>query len=130
TRQCLDAADRRVGGRGTVSHLYADEFLILTAPDQAVPFAQAALDEFGRGIAAFYTEAERHRGFIEGKTRLGRAVAYPFLNLVLAAASNRRRRIDHPGRFIQICRELSDYAKTLGGSRWVEDRRRDPPPAR
>lgn len=128
-RQCLDAANHLVcGGKAAVSHLYADEFLALTEPERALPFAHAALAEFVKGVPGFYADQDRGRGFIEGKTRQGRTLAFPFLNMILAVASNQRRRITHPGQFIHILRELLGYAKTLGGSRYVEDRRRDPAP--
>jgi CheY-like chemotaxis protein len=129
TLQCLEAARKHVGGAGdVVSHLYADEFLVLTEPSRALALTQTALATFAGGVLGLYTPEEQARGFVERKNRQGRTVAYPFLSLTLAVASNQHRGITHAGQLIHIGRELLAYAKTLGGTRYVEDRRRDPPP--
>ncbi len=129
TLDCLQAANRDVsGGKDTVVHLYADEFLMLSEPARAVPVVQAVLHAFTRNILMFYGEEDLARGFIEGKNRQRRSVAHPFVNLVMAVVTNANRRITHPGHFIHIGREILAYAKTLGGSRYVQDRRKDPAP--
>ena len=99
---------------------------MLTDPSRAGLLCHAALEEFARGIVDFYSPEDREKGFIEGKTRQGRAVAYPFVNLVIGVVSNQHRALSHVGQFAQVGGELLRYAKTLGGSRFVVDRRKDP----
>jgi CheY-like chemotaxis protein len=124
--QCLRNANHAASnGADPASRLYADEFLLVSTPERAPQVALAALQEFTRGILSFFSQEDLHRGFIEGKNRRGLTVAYPFLNLTIGVASNSLRKLTHPGQFIQVGRELLAYAKTLGGSRFVVDRRKD-----
>jgi DNA-binding response OmpR family regulator len=129
TFSVLEAASRSVSeGKDPVCHLWGDDFMVLTDPSRAGLLCHAALREFTKEISDYYAPEDRERGFVEGKTRQGRAVAYPFINLVIGAASNQQRSLTHVGQFAQVGKELIRYAKTLGGSRFVVDRRKDPAP--
>jgi CheY-like chemotaxis protein len=122
----LEGANHSVSdGKDMTAHLGGDDFLVLTDPSRAGLLSQSAVHDFAQGVTGFFAPEDLERGFIEGRTRQGRAVAYPFVNLVIGVVSNQHRTLSHVGQCAQIGRELIRYAKALGGSRFIVDRRRD-----
>jgi CheY-like chemotaxis protein len=126
TLAILEAAARH-DPRGAAAHLGADDFLLLTDPSKVAALCHAIVVEFDRQVPSFYSEEDRERGFVEGRSRLRKAVAYPFMNVVIGVATSQRKGMTHIGQFFQVGRELLRYAKSLGGSRFLLDRRKDPP---
>ncbi len=110
-----------------VEHVGADNFIILSVPGRASLLAQFIVREFEKGIRDFYTVEDRDRGFIEAKNRVRRMSAFPFVSIVIGVATNETRNLTHRGQYYQIGHEILEYAKTLGGSRYIIDRRHDTP---
>jgi hypothetical protein len=51
------------------------------------------------------------------------------MTLSIGVASNQRRRFLLPAEVSELASEMKSYAKTLAGSVWAVDRRRDDDPA-
>jgi diguanylate cyclase (GGDEF)-like protein len=111
------------GGKDFVGHIGGDDFIVVTEPARAETLAQAVISEFDRGIPAFYNEEDRARGTVEITDRQGNRVTVPLMGIALGIVSNEKRAIGQVGEISQIGAELKTYAKKLGGSRYVNDRR-------
>ena len=124
TAQLLVATAQAVsGGKDFVGHIGGDDFILVSEPDRAEELATAIMREFDRGIAAFYNEEDRARGVVEITDRQGNQVTIPLMGIAIGIVSNARREIKQVGEISQIGAELKTYAKKMGGSRFVTDRR-------
>jgi diguanylate cyclase (GGDEF)-like protein len=124
TAQVLTSTSQALsGGKDFVGHIGGDDFIVVSEPDRAEALAQAIITEFARGIAAFYNEADRTRGEVEIVDRQGNTITVPLMGLAIGIVSNAKRDIKQVGEISQIGTELKSYAKKLGGSRYVLDRR-------
>jgi diguanylate cyclase (GGDEF)-like protein len=110
-------------GKDFVGHIGGDDFIVVTEPQRAEEMAQAIIQEFARGIPAFYNEEDRARGEVEITDRQGNVLTVPLMGLAIGIVSNAHRSIKQVGEVSQIGTELKSFAKKLGGSRYVMDRR-------
>ncbi len=111
------------GGKDFVGHIGGDDFIVMSVPDRAEELSQAILREFDRGIPAFYNDEDRARGVVEITDRQGNRFTVPLMGIAIGIVSNSRREINQVGEISQIGAEVKTYAKKLGGSRYVFDRR-------
>lgn len=111
------------GGKDFVGHIGGDDFILVTDPARAEAVAEAVIKEFDRGIPGFYTPEDRGRGELEVVDRQGNKVKIPLMGVAIGIVSNEKREIKQVGEISQIGAELKSYAKKLGGSRFVTDRR-------
>ena len=75
-------------------------------------------------IPSLYDEADRRLGYIEGKTRQGQDVRFPFVGVSLAVVLSTVRSFAHPAEVSALASELKTWAKSHGKSAYVVDRRR------
>lgn len=115
------------GEHGFVGHIGGDDFLY------AVPVANMPLvcDEvirtFEELIALQYSEQDRRVGYFFGKDRRGQLHRVPLMTLSVGVVTNQRRRFTRAVEVSELATEMKSYAKTLPGSVWAVDRRRDEP---
>ncbi len=119
----VSTAQALSGGKDFVGHIGGDDFILVSDPDRAEELAQTVIREFDRGIPAFYDEADRARGELEVTDRQGNRVKIPLMGIAIGIVTNERREILQVGEISQVGAELKTYAKKLGGSRYVLDRR-------
>ena len=115
------------GEEGFVGHIGGDDFLF------AVPIANMPLvcDEiirtFEELIGLQYSEQDRRVGYYFGKDRRGQLHRVPLMSLSVGVVTNQRRRFTRAVEVSELATEMKSYAKTLPGSVWAVDRRRDEP---
>ncbi|MES2524115.1 MAG: GGDEF domain-containing protein [Gemmatimonadota bacterium] len=115
------------GETGFVGHIGGDDFLY------AVPVASMGLvcDEvirtFEELIPLQYSEQDRRVGYFFGKDRRGQLHRVPLMTLSIGVVSNQRRRFTRGVEVSELATEMKTYAKSLPGSVWTVDRRRDEP---
>jgi hypothetical protein len=80
---------------------------------------------FDELIPLQYSEQDRRAGYFFGKDRRGQLHRVPLMTLSIGVASNQRRRFSQPAEVSELASEMKSYAKTLSGSVWAVDRRRD-----
>jgi GGDEF domain-containing protein len=119
------ATAERAGPGWLVGHLGGDDFLALARPAEAPEVARRALELFELGIGDHYDPDDRQRGGIATWDRQGREVWQPLVGLTVVQATNQADDIGHSGQLAAVLAELKRYAKTLPGSRYVADRRRN-----
>jgi DNA-binding response OmpR family regulator len=110
---------------GFLGHVGGDDFVAILPPDRAEPFCKDVIARFDAGIPVLYDEPDRAAGHIQGKTRQGQEVRFPFVGIALAVVDCRPRRFAHPAEVSALAGELKSWAKSFGKSAWVMDRRRN-----
>jgi hypothetical protein len=82
------------------------------------------IDVFDELIPLQYSEQDRRAGYFFGKDRRGQLHRVPLMTLSIGVATNQRRRFAHPAEVSELASEMKSFAKTLDGSVWAVDRRR------
>jgi diguanylate cyclase (GGDEF)-like protein len=110
-------------GRDFVGHVGGDDFVVVTDPGRMWPFSENTIKKFDEGIKQHYTAEDVKAGYIETKDRQEKPVQYPIMGVAIAVVTNQKREITQVGQVSQIAAELKHYVKSLGGSRFLVDRR-------
>lgn len=120
---------RTIGEVGTVNdfigHIGGDDFVIVTFPEKAEPICKKLIEHFDRKVLSFYDEEARKRGYIVSEDRQGHIQKFPLLSISIGVVTSENRNFSHVGEIAQIGAELKKYAKTLEGSNFVVDQRKD-----
>lgn len=127
----ISASLKRLAGRdGRAFYLGGADgggFSALSPPVQAEPVAREILDAFDSGINAYYGPEEISRGALRTFDRRGTLIDNPLMTVSIGIASNGHREILSHWEAAEIAREVLDYAMTFPESRYVMDRRMEPP---
>jgi GGDEF domain-containing protein len=111
--------------RGFVGHIGGDDFLY-TVPVVAMPkVCDEVIRTFDELIALQYSEQDRRAGYFLGKDRRGQLHRVPIMTLSIGVVTNQRRRFTRAVEVSELATEMKSYAKTLPGSLWTVDRRRE-----
>lgn len=112
---------------GFVGHIGGDDFLY-TIPLAAVPrVCDEVVHVFDELIPLQYSEQDRRVGYFFGKDRRGQLHRVPLMTLSVGVVTNQRRHFTRGIEVSELATEMKSYAKTLPGSVWAVDRRRDEP---
>lgn len=115
------------GEDGFVGHIGGDDFLY-TVPIAAMPrVCDEVIRVFDELIPLQYSEQDRRVGYFFGKDRRGQLHRVPLMTLSVGVVTNQRRRFTRAVEVSELATEMKSYAKTLPGSIWTVDRRRDEP---
>lgn len=109
-----------------LGHIGGDDFLLISTPDCIEDICKKIAEDFDRSIVSFYGKEDRERGYIITKNRTGNISKIPIMSLSIGVATNEYQKFSHIGEIIQITTDLKNFAKTLGKSIYVKDRRRGP----
>lgn len=115
------------GEDGFVGHIGGDDFLY-TVPVAAMPrVCDEVIRVFDELIPLQYSEQDRRVGYFFGKDRRGQLHRVPLMTLSVGVVTNQRRRFTRAVEVSELATEMKSYAKTLPGSVWTVDRRREDP---
>lgn len=113
------------GEEGFVGHIGGDDFLY-TVPIAAMPrVCDEVIKVFDELIPLQYSEQDRRVGYFFGKDRRGQLHRVPLMTLSVGVVTNQRRRFVRAVEVSELATEMKSYAKTLPGSVWAVDRRRE-----
>jgi hypothetical protein len=87
------------------------------------------IEDFDKTVASFYSQEDNKNGYIVAKNRKGELCKIPILSVSIGVVTSETRDFTHVAEITQIATELKQYAKTLGGSVCVKDRRQPSLPA-
>ncbi|MEO7361831.1 MAG: diguanylate cyclase [Gemmatimonadaceae bacterium] len=114
---------------GFVGHIGGDDFLYVV-PIAAMPrVGDEVIRVFDELVPLQYSAHDQRVGYFFGKDRRGQLHKVPLMTLSVGVVTNQRRRFVHASEVSELATEMKSYAKTLPGSIWVVDRRRDEPAA-
>lgn len=72
-----------------------------------------------------YSEQDRRMGYYNGKDRCGQLHRIPLMTLSVGVVTNQHRRFTRGREVGDVLTEVKGYAKTLPGSVWAMDLRRE-----
>lgn len=107
-----------------LGHIGGDDFFFITSPDCIEEICKKIVQDFDKNIVSFYEREDRDRGCIITKNRIGNICKIPIMSLSIGIATNEYQKFSHIGEIVQVATDLKNYAKTLGKSIYVKDRRR------
>lgn len=111
--------------RGFVGHIGGDDFIMVLSLDDVQAVCAEIVSVFDLLIPYQYTAQDRGAGYFFGRDRRGQLYRVPLMTLSIGIVTNEHRRFGHPARASELATEMKSYAKTLAGSVFVVDRRRD-----
>jgi diguanylate cyclase (GGDEF)-like protein len=120
----VDVVHRRGTPQDFVGHIGGDDFIVVTLPDRAEEIAREVIDTFDRDIRKLYTAQDLRQGYIETRDRRGTLNRFPIMSLSIAIVSNDQRPLENYAQIGEAAAELKRYAKSIGGSVYVKDKRR------
>jgi PleD family two-component response regulator len=121
----VEAAAQVTGSPRFVGHIGADDFAVLLRPDDVPVVCDTIVSIFDAAVPSFYDDDDREAGGIVVKDRRGRAHRHPFLTIKMGVAANTHRQIDAAPEAAAIAGEVLAVAKSVSGSVWRIDRRRE-----
>ena len=108
-----------------IGHIGGDDFIAVTTPDKADKICQKIIAEFDKVAPFFYNELDRKQQYIIAKDRQGNEQKFPLLTISIGVVNSQVRPIEHIAQIGEIGAELKAYAKTLPGSSYVKDKRKN-----
>lgn len=113
------------GEDGFVGHIGGDDFLYVVPIAAMSGVSDQVVRVFDELIPLQYSAHDQRVGYFLGKDRRGQLHKVPLMTLSVGVVTNQRRRFAHASEVSELATEMKSYAKTLPGSIWVVDRRRD-----
>jgi diguanylate cyclase (GGDEF)-like protein len=120
----IKALEQKGNATDFLGHIGGDDFIFISTPERAEDISKAVVDDFDKSILSFYNEEDKTRGYIITKNREGTVTNVPLLSVSIAIVTNELRKFYHVGEISQVAAELKKFAKTIGGSVYVKDRRK------
>ena len=120
----VDVVRRRGTLRDFVGHIGGDDFIVVTLPERSEEIAREVIAGFDRDIRKLYTAQDLRQGYIETRDRRGALNRFPIISLSIAIISSEHRRMEDYAQIGEAAAELKRYAKSIGGSVYVKDKRR------
>ncbi|HEB02239.1 MAG TPA: adenylate/guanylate cyclase domain-containing protein [Nitrospirae bacterium] len=108
-----------------IGHIGGDDFVVLTTPDRHINICNDIMEKFDANVKIFYTEEEVKKGYISGHTRQGKPAKFPLVTISIAVVTNLSHKFNSHIEIGEIAADLKEYAKSLKGSVYVVDRRKD-----
>jgi GGDEF domain-containing protein len=112
---------------GFIGHIGGDDFIFTVPLEHMQVCCEEVLEVFDELIPYQYTEEDRKAGYFLGTDRRGIVHRIPLMTLSIGVVTNEYRKFTHTARVSEIATEMKAYAKTLPGSVYAVDRRRDAP---
>ena len=120
----IDVVRRRGTTLDFVGHIGGDDFIIVTLPERSEEIAREIIDMFDRDIRKLYNAQDLRQGYIETRDRRGTLNRFPIMSLSIAIISNDQRPLENYAQVGEAAAELKRYAKSIGGSAYVKEKRR------
>ena len=120
----VDVMRRRGTPQDFIGHIGGDDFILVTLPPRAEEMAREIIDSFDRDIRKLYNAQDLRQGYIETRDRRGTLNRFPIMSLSIAIVSNEHRKLENYAQIGESAAELKRYAKSIGGSVYVKDKRR------
>ncbi len=109
-----------------VGHIGGDDYVVITTIAKMDVLCTAIIATFDAVSPTFYNETDRANGYIVAHDRQGQELKFPLLSVGIGVVTNQHIKIDHVAQIGEIGAELKSYAKSLPGSNYVVDKRKEP----
>ncbi len=108
-----------------VGHIGGDDFFALVPPAEAEPVCRNIVENFDARIVTLYSVQDLDRGYVVTFNRQGVPETYPIMTVSLAVVTNEHRTFTTHLQVAEVAAELKKKAKTIAGSCFLKDRRKD-----
>jgi len=126
TARILIRAVKELGNKEDfIGHIGGDDFVIVTTPRAADKLCEKIIADFDGTITSFYNETDRKNGYIISHDRKGKIQKMPLMSISIGIVTNESRKIEHVAEIGEIGAELKGYAKKVGKSNFVKDKRKE-----
>ena len=123
-RITTDIVRRRGTPTDFVGHIGGDDFIVVTQAERSEEIAKEIISEFDTDIRGLYSAKDLRAGYIETRDRRGALNRFPIMSLSIAIVSNDRGQLSNYAQVGEAAAELKRYAKSISGSTYVKDKRR------
>jgi diguanylate cyclase (GGDEF)-like protein len=123
-RVTVDVVRRRGTPNDFVGHIGGDDFIAVTLSERSEEIAKEIIAEFDRDIRNLYSAKDLRAGYIETRDRRGALNRFPIMTISMAIVSNDRSQLNNYAQVGEAAAELKRYAKSIAGSVYVKDKRR------
>ncbi|MEL4105370.1 response regulator [Oscillospiraceae bacterium WX1] len=123
----LDAA-KGCDSSAFVGHIGGDDFIVVIDPFCAEMICKDIIEKFDFRIRALYEPADLENGFIVTYSRQGNKTVYPIMTISLGIVTNEYRTFSTFLEVSDVAAELKKKAKSMRGSSYVKDMRRQSTP--
>ena len=106
-------------------HIGGDDYVVITSPDRYKKICEAIVKDFDKSIPNFYDKKDRNRGYILGENRQGDKVKFQLASISIAVVTNEKRELLNHIQFGEVAAEMKEHAKSVSGSVYMVDQRRD-----
>jgi GGDEF domain-containing protein len=110
---------------GFVGHIGGDDFILVLPLSDVADVCNEIISVFDTLMPYQYSAQDRRSGYFFGKDRRGQLHRVPLMTVSIGIVTNEHRHFTHPAQVSELATEMKSYAKTLPGSVFVVDRRRD-----
>ena len=107
-----------------IGHIGGDDFVVITAPEYDEAICNNIIKEFDERVPDLYSETDRKAGFISTTNRKGYIIRYPIMTLSIGVTTNEFRVLYNHIQVGELAAELKKKAKTIAGSVYMKDMRR------
>jgi diguanylate cyclase (GGDEF)-like protein len=108
-----------------IGHIGGDDFVVITDPRHVDALCENIIKEFDERVPELYSDVDKLAGFISTVNRMGQITQYPIMTLSIAVVSNEHRVLRNHLEVGEIAAELKKKAKSIVGSVYLKDRRKD-----
>jgi len=120
----VDVVRRRGTAGDFVGHIGGDDFILVTVPERGEEMAREIVAAFDVEIRTLYNAQDLRQGYIETRDRRGTLNRFPIMTISIALISNEARQFESYAQIGEAAAELKRYAKSIGGSVFVKEKRR------
>jgi len=108
-----------------IGHIGGDDFVVITDPEHADALCENIIKEFDERVPELYSDVDKRAGFISTVNRRGQITQYPIMTLSIAVVSNEHRELRNYLEVGEVAAELKKKAKSIVGSVYLKDKRKD-----
>jgi len=108
-----------------IGHIGGDDFVVVTSPHIVDKLCEKIIADFDNTIPSFYNETDRKNGYIIAHDRQGKKQKTPLMSISIGVVTNENRSIKHVAEIGEIGAELKGFAKKVGKSNFVKDKRKE-----
>ena len=111
--------------RNFVGHIGGDDFIAITENEDYEKISQSIIAEFDAGLAKFFNKEDFKRGFLEVENRRGIMEQYPLTSISIGVVDVAVGRFKNTLEIGEAGAAVKHLAKTIYGSTYVIDRRKN-----
>ena len=108
-----------------IGHIGGDDFVVITDPAHVDVLCENIIKEFDERVPELYSDVDKRAGFISTVNRRGQITQYPIMTLSIAVVSNEHRELRNYLEVGEVAAELKKKAKSIVGSVYLKDKRKD-----